>query len=94
MANYDPKEIVYYPATGAEGSLLRYDMSLSKSEIKEIAREAAREVMHEMELTHDDVKDMKSLIHGVRIAGNEMLRTFVRIAIIGLCLLGGIKYIG
>ena len=47
-----------------------------------------------MGLTPDEVKDIKSLVKGIRVASNEALKTLVRIVIIGLCILGGIKYTG
>lgn len=67
---------------------------MDEQEVHRVAKEAAREAIKELGLTPDDVKDMKSLVTGVRIAGNEALKTIVRIVVIGLCILGGIKYIG
>ena len=69
-------------------------MNMTEEDVQKIAKEAAREAIKELGLTHDDVKDMKSLVQGIRLAGKEALKTIVRIAVIGLCILGGIKYIG
>lgn len=67
---------------------------MDEEDVHRIAKEAAREAIKELGLTPDEVKDIKSLVKGIRVASNEALKTLVRIVIIGLCILGGIKYTG